>query len=89
MGKRRDFVASVTAAVSRALPTAQVTVSKNVKGYRGEQKVKLEHDGNVITLIVHDKDAGKKKIFVHVDKPRKALKTIRTAFDENQIRVAA
>ena len=89
MGKRRDFVASVTAAVSRVLPTARMIVSKNVEGYKGERKVKLGHERNVIMLIVHDKDTGKKKIYVHVDKPRQALKTIRNAFDENQIPVAA
>lgn len=89
MSKRRDFVASVTAAVSRVLPTAQVIVSKNVSGYKGKQKVKIGEEDGVIKLTIHDKDAGKKDIYVRVEKRRKALKAIRAVFSEQQIPLAA
>lgn len=89
MSRRRDFVASVTAAVSRVLPTAQVIVSKSVSGYQGKQKVKIGQEGGAIKLTVHDKDAGKKDIYVRVEKRHQALKAIRTVFSEQQIPVAA
>lgn len=90
MAKRRSFVDSVIAAVGKVLPTAQVTISSKVEGYKGKQKVKIGNtDGHLIKLVIHDKDEGKKEAFVRASEPLRALAVIHEVFAEQQIPIAA